>query len=100
MMHKRRRGDGNHVYTEEGKPPSVVLDDVHITLINKPKKARVVTKSYGVKRTNAHPPLPDPPPTMVTNAPFLATEITSDNGANSDDNTQDPPQSKKVVCLC
>lgn len=99
MLQKRRR-DGNHVYTEEGKPPSIVLDDVHITIVDKPKKARMVTQSYGIKRTDAHPPPPDTPSMLVADVPFHATEmIISDNEDDPNGNSEDPPQPKKVCVI-
>lgn len=98
-MYQKRRRVGDHTYTEEGKPLSVVLRDQHITFLNKPKKARVVTTSYGVKRAD-HPSLSDPPlgpPKPATNIPVQATEpIASDNGAKTSNVSEDPPQSKKV----
>lgn len=51
-MRTIRKQKTRHFYTGEKKPVSTVQKIVHVTLMNKRKQPRVVTKSFGVQKAN------------------------------------------------
>lgn len=95
----KRRRNGNHIYTGEQQASQhtpMALDPIHVTVVTKRKKARIVTQSYITTKTaeTIPSPIPEPPVGLTNTTPPQDPETTATN----EDGVGDPqdPSPKKV----
>lgn len=94
----KRNHDIDHVYTGEEQPTPLTLNTVSVFVGSKRKKARVVTKSYGVPTTNFETDNLHPPPgssVSFDNSPAAAKDSA---GNNIDGNNNTDSNSNASVC--
>lgn len=103
MSAKRARKHVNHTYAGEKQPSPLTLQPVCVTMVGKRKKARVVTGSYGVQRSddtsNRTSSIPETPIASTSNSTptqVIDDPIRDDDGDVRMDNAdaQDPPPKK------